>query len=194
MTQLCNLVIGHSDFMDCAYATYTGIGWETWSLPDLAWGWGYETFVYQYNGWPHLNIWLSRIWSISIGDEQCLKMKWGPIFSWPLTVMPCTVLKLMHQVLSEFLRFVAVGSSSNWYGLWCPAHCTVSLPLLCSIFLAGFGLGALSCLAWIFHNFRSAFHWTSSHPPASTPSNSHFAGSRLSAYLHEFPRHSGNHS
>ena len=103
------------------------------------------------------------------------------------------LLKLMHPYLVEALRFLVAGSSSGWFGLWCPAHCSASLPLLGSVFCAGFGFGVISCLLWIFHPPRASFAPAWNHPWTSpaTPQPSQPPSSRLSAYLHEFPRHPG---
>ena len=33
----------------------------------------------------------------------------------------------MHPLVSEVARFVLAGSSSGWFGLACPAHCSSSV-------------------------------------------------------------------
>ena len=81
----------------------------------------------------------------------------------------------------EVARFLLVGSSNNWFGLACPAHCTSSWVLIASIFTAGFGVGSLSVLAWIF-----LFHLQplrSFDPPR--PERAVASFNRLAAYLHE---------
>ena len=72
-------------------------------------------------------------------------------FDWRLVD---TVLKLMPPWLVEVGRLLLAGSSSSWFGLWCPAHCSAAIPLLGAVFVAGFGAGVISALLWLVHLFR----------------------------------------
>ena len=81
----------------------------------------------------------------------------------------------------EIARFLLVGSSNNWYGLACPAHCTSSWVLILSVFTAGFGVGSLSVLAWIFLVYLRPNHL--SDPPR--PERAVVSFNRLAAYVHE---------
>jgi hypothetical protein len=103
-------------------------------------------------------------------------------FAWRLVD---TVLKLMPPWLVEVGRLLLAGSSSSWFGLWCPAHCSAAIPLLGAVFVAGFGAGVISALLWLVHLFRPNLFPEPSHP--ANPSTS-IVNSRLLAYLHERPR------
>ena len=103
----------------------------------------------------------------------------------------CFMLKLMPPWFGEVLRFVVAGGNSGWFGLVCPAHCSVSIPYLLAILISGFGLGVLSTLGLLLYVFWPSFsvRWTSppSPPPFQPPQHS-----RLAAYLHEragYPYH-----
>ena len=100
-----------------------------------------------------------------------------------LFFMRCS--SFMYPWVGEVVRFLLAGSSTSWFGLWCPAHCSVSIPLLASVFVSGFGLGALSVIVWISHPHlpRPDIPAPSGSPPRQpfTPSP------RLSAYLYERP-------
>lgn len=104
-------------------------------------------------------------------------------FDWRLVD---TVLKLMPPWLVEVGRLLLAGSSSSWFGLWCPAHCSAAIPLLGAVFVAGFGAGVISALLWLVHLFRPNLFPEPSHP--ANPSTS-IVNSRLLAYLHERPGH-----
>ena len=82
--------------------------------------------------------------------------------------------------VAEVIHFLAVGSGNSWYGLVCPAHCSASITLLLSIFLAVFSSVALTSLAviWTFH-FR-AVPLVDPAPVLRRPPDL-----RLAAYLHE---------
>jgi hypothetical protein len=92
----------------------------------------------------------------------------------------CVCSRLMHPFLVEATRFLLAGSSSGWFGLGCPAHCTSSFILISSVFISGFGLGALTVIALTFHRWIPAW-------PASVPRPSYLppSTSRLVAYLHD---------
>lgn len=86
--------------------------------------------------------------------------------------------------VTEVVNFLFVGASSGWFGLACPAHCSSSLTLLGSVFLAGLSTGALgfAFFAWFV---------LCSHPsPAATvpPVSRRPPDLRLAAYLHERAR------
>ena len=92
------------------------------------------------------------------------------------------MLKSMHPWISEVGRLLLLGSGSSWFGIWCPAHCSASVPLLASIFIAGFGLGALTVLGLLALFFLYPLPYPRSSPAASdSPAPNH----RLAAYLHE---------
>ena len=61
----------------------------------------------------------------------------------------------MHPWVSEGVSFLLAGTSSGWFGVWCPAHCTLSIPVLLFVFTSGFGLGASAVLAFIYFRFHS---------------------------------------
>ena len=91
----------------------------------------------------------------------------------------------MHPFAVETTRFLLAGSSSGWFDLACPSHCTFSWTFALAIFVAGFGLGALLVLAWTFH------FWTPScSVPAPRPAPVPSPSGRLVAYLHERARFS----
>ena len=46
----------------------------------------------------------------------------------------------MPPIVAEVIRLLWIGSSSGWFGLGCPAHCSASGPLLISVFVSGFGI------------------------------------------------------
>lgn len=82
--------------------------------------------------------------------------------------------------VAEVIHFLAVGSGNSRYGLVCPAHCSASITLLLSIFVAVFSSVALTSLAviWTFH-FRAV-------PPVDpAPVLRRPPDLRLAAYLHE---------
>ena len=91
------------------------------------------------------------------------------------------MLTQMHPWVDEFGRFLLPGSSS-WFGIWCPVDCSVSIPLLISIFCSGCGFGALAVLGLL-----AFFHHDSCQPcaPSSAVSSPGPTYSCLSAYLHE---------
>ena len=72
----------------------------------------------------------------------------------------------MPAWLGDLLRLLSVGGSTQWFGLVCPVHCTVSLPYLLSMFCAGVCLGILGTV------FSAEFSWglgLVAIPPASLP-------------------------
>ena len=87
----------------------------------------------------------------------------------------------MPPWVAEVVKFVWWGSSTGWFGLGCPAHCSSSLPLLLSVFVSGFSLGALVLLfvLWTFRHL--VFQPVDFAPPFARRSPS----SRLAGYLHE---------
>ncbi|CAE7795115.1 unnamed protein product [Symbiodinium sp. CCMP2592] len=75
------------------------------------------------------------------------------------------------QVLGSFsqgLSFVLQGSSTNWWGLACPAHCAGSVTLLILALITGTCAGFVLAL-WIF---RSALFAPSIHPLFDLPGTS----------------------
>ena len=56
----------------------------------------------------------------------------------------------MPPWVAEVVRLLWWGSSTGWFGLGCPAHCSSSLPLLLSVFVSGFCLGAFSLLVFVW--------------------------------------------
>ena len=100
-----------------------------------------------------------------------------------ITNLDAVLLEHMYPWVTEVGRLLIAGSTSSWFGVWCPAHCSASLPLLASIFIAGFGIGfitALLLLAYIFFPHLNS-EPSIPNPSAATPSPS----DRLSANLHE---------
>ena len=87
----------------------------------------------------------------------------------------------MPPWVAEVVRLLWWGSSTGWFGLGCPAHCSSSLPLLLSVFVSGFCLGAflLLVLVWTFR--YSLFQPLDFAPTPSRRSPT----SRLAGYLHE---------
>jgi hypothetical protein len=89
----------------------------------------------------------------------------------------------MYPWVTEVGRLLLAGSGTSWFGVVCPAHCTASLPLILSIFCAGFGFGVIAVLAVLTYLL---FPWIA--PSPSTPESSGPTSSpseRLAAYLHE---------
>ena len=88
----------------------------------------------------------------------------------------------MHPWISEVGRLLLFGSGNSWFGVWCPAHCTSSIPLHLAIFSAGFGFGALAVIGLLTFLY---FHYP--FIPSSAPASSDLLhrNSRLVAYLHE---------
>ena len=87
----------------------------------------------------------------------------------------------MPPWVAEVIKVLWWGSSTGWFGLSCPAHCSSSLPLLLSVFVAGFSTGALSLLFFLW-TYRQVFlQPVDFAPPLSRRSPS----SRLAGYLHE---------
>ena len=87
----------------------------------------------------------------------------------------------MPPIVAEVIRLLWIGSSSGWFGLGCPAHCSASGPLLISVFVSGFGVGALSLLAFLWTFRHTLFYQTSEPPPVPKRPPS----LRLAGYLHE---------
>ena len=84
------------------------------------------------------------------------------------------MLKSMHPWISEVGRLLLLGSGSSWFGIWCPAHCSASVPLLASIFIAGFGLGALTVLGLLALFFLYPLPYPRPSPTASdSPAPNH---------------------
>ena len=94
----------------------------------------------------------------------------------------------MSPWIQELIGFLTWGSSSGWFGLACPPHCTASPGYLTAFILSGFCLGFLTAsVLGIWLAFRPFFPpWISpAAPQASHPLSS--LHPRLSAYLHERP-------
>ena len=47
------------------------------------------------------------------------------------------------SAVAQVLGLVLSGSSSNWWGLACPAHCSSSVGILLVVWVSGFSVGAL---------------------------------------------------
>lgn len=92
----------------------------------------------------------------------------------------------MPPWVAEVLKLVWWGSSTGWFGLSCPAHCTSSVPLLLSVFVSGFCLGALVLLV-VLWTFRQTIFWPVDFAPAVSRRS---PSSRLAGYLHERTVHS----
>ena len=92
----------------------------------------------------------------------------------------------MYPFVLELARFFVVGSSNNWFGLVCPAHCTSSWTLIIAIFLSGFGVGALCVVVWLTY-----VHPLNSSDPSPRLDRAVVPVDRLAAYLHERRRTSG---
>ena len=92
----------------------------------------------------------------------------------------------MPPWLVELVRFLSAGAGSGWFGLACPAHCSFSITFAGVIFLAGFACGALG-LGLVLCYFFWPLIWTS-----KSAENRPAPPSRLAAYLHERPNHSGS--
>ena len=91
----------------------------------------------------------------------------------------------MPPWLSDLLRLVSVGGASNWFGLVCPAHCSLSFPYFCAFFLAGFSLGSLLILLAIgFYLWPWICGFSPGYPAHSQP---RVPSTRLAAYLYERP-------
>ncbi len=89
----------------------------------------------------------------------------------------------MPPWLVETAKVLLWGSQSGWFGLACPAHCSSSLPLLLSVFVSGFGLGALLVIGCLWTSLRPfPFDTSSFVAPSHFPTPS---VSRLAGYLHE---------
>ena len=87
----------------------------------------------------------------------------------------------MPPWVAEVVRLLWWGSSTGWFGLGCPAHCSSSLPLLLSVFVSGFCLGAFSLLVFVWTFRYSLFQPLDFAPTPSRRSPT----SRLAGYLHE---------
>ena len=104
---------------------------------------------------------------------------------WPL-------LKIMPPWVPDLLRLLSLGGSSQWFGLACPAHCSLSWPYLAAIFVSGLSLGFLSAVLafgiflwpWICGHPANLVAPTTIQVPQPT---------RLAAYLHERTAHSYRH-
>ena len=88
----------------------------------------------------------------------------------------------MPPWVAEVLKVLWWGSSTGWFGLSCPAHCSSSLTLFLSVFVAGFSLGSLACLVVVW-TFRHTLFQPLYFPP---PSSRRPPSSRLAGYLHEY--------
>lgn len=74
---------------------------------------------------------------------------------------------------SEILEFIRVGTSTNWFGLGCPAHCgAASWPAILPFYVLGLlsRIGLLFCLdfglgiCWVPLASSSSARWPSSLP------------------------------
>ena len=83
----------------------------------------------------------------------------------------------------SLLELLATGSSSGWWGLACPAHCSSSGLLVLCIFAAGVSSGSLlTVFALRRQLFREVpFDW-GPHPPVRRPGRPEV---RLAGYLDE---------
>ena len=81
----------------------------------------------------------------------------------------------------DLFRVISLGTSSGWFGLACPAHCSWSLTVSVAVFTAGFSWGALFvlCLLFLYLHFGLFGLF-----PQDSPSRT-VTQLRLAAYLHE---------
>ena len=92
----------------------------------------------------------------------------------------------MNSWVPQVVGFLVQGSSTGWWGLGCPAHCSSSLLVLGVTFSAGLGFGALGCL-FLFRGvlLASPAPFASPAHRPSPPSSGFVPSARLRAYLHE---------
>ena len=90
--------------------------------------------------------------------------------------------------VARVFGFLVQGSSLNWWGLGCPAHCSGSLTLLCLAFGSGASVGFLLALVFfrgvLFSPVAQAAFTSESSVP-SAPTVPRPASLRLRGYLHE---------
>ena len=90
--------------------------------------------------------------------------------------------------VAQILGLLLQGSSTNWFGLGCPAHCSGSLLVLGLSFLAGACLGVLLAL-WFFRAYLFLPAVQPVFAPDPTPDSTSPVprprSLRLRGYLHE---------
>ena len=92
--------------------------------------------------------------------------------------------RLMAPWLVGLLDLLVAGSSSGWWGLACPAHCSSSLGLWAAIFVAGSSFGAL-CTLFCLRDLLIREDLLRREPPARVVRPPRGPSSRLSGYLDE---------
>ena len=86
------------------------------------------------------------------------------------------------QVLSSFVSFLVQGSSSNWYGLSCPGHCSGSTGWTVAIGVCGFFLATLFTFRHILFTVPASACMNSSLEPAKATAPKAPADLRLRGY------------
>ena len=91
-------------------------------------------------------------------------------------------LKMLAQA-STLANFIITGSSSNWWGLGCPSHCSGSLSVLALAFLSG----SLSGVIFTLFLFRATLLTPSARQAVESPEvvPARPRSLRLRPYLHE---------
>ena len=92
------------------------------------------------------------------------------------------------DLVPRVLGLLVQGSSSGWWGLGCPAHCSFSFPLAASLILSGFALGTLCTLLFfkdiLFVQPPRVSHRSGPEVPPGAPGVQRRAA-RLAAYLRD---------
>ena len=90
------------------------------------------------------------------------------------------------SVVAQVLSLIVSGSSSNWWGLGCPSHCSASFGTYFIVWGSGFSVGALAAVFYLRVLIISSPASASSPvPPRDSPApRGHLpaSSSRLAAY------------